>query len=314
VVEFKHILCPTDLSEASLRSLTYAAAFARWYEAQLTVLHVVPTFEPIAVSPGEFIGPMQMVVPISREEVLGEMRRITDGAGMGSIHAILSAHEGDPARNIVEQAVAIEADLVVMGTHGRTGFERLLIGSVAEKVLRKAPCPVLLVPPHVTATAPPDVDFQHILCPMDFSPSALQALGVALDLARQSDGAVTLVHALEWLAEEEPREYTHFNVPEYRQYLIDDARHRVQALVADKSPTWSAIDARVVLGRAYREILRLAADSGTDLIVMGAQGRGALGLTLFGSTTQHVVRAATCPVLIVRTAGTSAHGERTDTT
>ena len=145
---------------------------------------------------------------------------------------------------------------------------------------------------------------------MDFSPSALQALGVALDLARQSDGIVTVVHALEWLAEEEPREYTHFNVPEYRQYLIDDARHRVQALVADMSQTWSAIDARVVLGRAYREILRVAADSGTDLIVMGAQGRGALGLPLFGSTTQQVVRAATCPVLIVRSAASSAQGER----
>jgi nucleotide-binding universal stress UspA family protein len=312
VVEFKNILCPTDLSEPSLRSLTYAAAFARWYEAQLTLLHVVPTFEPIAVGPGEFIGPMQMVVPISREEVLGEMRRITDRAGMGSIHAILSAHEGDPARNIVEQAAAIDADLVVMGTHGRTGFERLLIGSVAEQVLRKAPCPVLLVPPHVTATAPPDVDFQHILCPMDFSPSALQALGVALDLARRSDGIVMVVHALEWLAEEEPREYTHFNVPEYRRHLIDDARHCVQALVADMSQAWSAIDPRVVVGRAYREILRVAADSGTDLIVMGAHGRGALGLTLFGSTTQQVVRAATCPVLIVRSAGSNPSAEGRD--
>jgi nucleotide-binding universal stress UspA family protein len=305
VIEFKQILCPTDLSEASVRSLTYAAAFARWYAARLTVFHVVPTFDPMTVGPGTLDPSLQMVLPMSRDEVLVEMRRFTESAGIGSTQAVLSTHEGDPARSIVDQAVAINADLVVMGTHGRTGFERLLIGSVAEKVLRKAPCPVLLVPPHVTAKASPDVNFQHILCPMDFSPSALQALGVALDLARQSDGIVTVVHALEWLAEEEPREYTHFNVPEYRQYLIDDARHRVQALVADMSQTWSAIDARVVFGRAYREILRMAADSATDLIVMGAQGRGGLGLTLFGSTTQQVVRAATCPVLTVRNAKTT---------
>jgi nucleotide-binding universal stress UspA family protein len=304
VIEFKQILCPTDLSEASLRSLTYAAAFARWYEARLTVLHVVPTFEPITVGPGALNGPLQMVMPMSRREILDEMRLITDSAGMESIHANLSAHQGDPARNIIDQALAIAADLVVMGTHGRGGFERLLIGSVAEKVLRKAPCPVLLVPPHVTATAHPDVSFKRILCPMDFSPSALQALGFALDLARQSDGVVTVFHVLEWLAEEEPREYTHFTVPEYRQYFIDDARQRMEALVADNARTWGRIEHRLVLGRAYREILRVAADCGTDLIVMGAQGRDGLGLTLFGSTTQQVVRAATCPVLTVRGADT----------
>jgi nucleotide-binding universal stress UspA family protein len=300
VIEFKQILCPTDLSDASVRSLTYAAAFARWYNARLTVLHVVPTFDPIAVGPGVLNAPLQVVMPMSRPELVDEMRRLTDSAGLGSMQVNLSAHEGDPARNIVDQALAIHADLVVMGTHGRSGFERLLIGSVAEKVLRKAPCPVLLVPPHAPATTHPDVSFKHILCPMDFSPSALQALGLALDLARQSDGVVMVLHALEWLAEEEPRENAHFNVPEYRQYLIDDARRRMQALVADHSRIWGAIDHRVVLGRAYREILGMASHSGTDLIVMGAQGRGGLGLTLFGSTTQQVVRTATCPVLTVR--------------
>jgi nucleotide-binding universal stress UspA family protein len=302
VIEFKQILCPTDLSEASVRSMAYAAAFARWYKARLTVMHVVPTFEPITVGPGALNGPLELVLPMSREEVLGEMRRITDNAGMASIHAVLAAHEGDPARNIVGQAAAIHADLVVMGTHGRSGFERLLIGSVAEKVLRKAPCPVLLVPPHLTANAGPEVSFKHILCAMDFSPSALQAFGFALDLARQSGGVLTVLHALEGLADEEPREYTHFNVPEYRQRLIDDARQRLQTLVADESRRRSSVDDRVVLGRAHREILRAAADSGTDLIVMGAQGRGGLGLALFGSTTQQVVRAATCPVLTVRSA------------
>ena len=80
VIEFKQILCPTDLSEASRRSLTYAAAFAHWYQSRLTVLHVVPTFEPITVGPGALTGPPQMVLPMSREEVLVEMRRITDSA------------------------------------------------------------------------------------------------------------------------------------------------------------------------------------------------------------------------------------------
>jgi nucleotide-binding universal stress UspA family protein len=229
-----------------------------------------------------------------------ELRRVVDAAGAGSMEAILATQEGDPSRTIVDQALAVPADLVVMGTHGRSGFERFVVGSVAEKVLRKAPCPVLMVPPHVTATLPAEVRFKNILCPMDFSPSALQALGFALDLARQADGSVTVLHVLEWLAEEEPRAYEHFNVPEYRRYLIGDARERLQKLVADEPRTWSAIENVVVPGRPHREILRMAADSPVDLIAMGAQGRGGLGLALFGSTTQQVVRAATCPVLTVR--------------
>jgi nucleotide-binding universal stress UspA family protein len=299
MIRFKHVLCPTDLSEASMPSLTYAAMFARWYEARLTVLHVVPTFEPIVVASGALSDPVQVVTPVSREQVLAEVSRFADRAGIGSIDPVFAATDGDPARSIVDQALAIPADLVVMGTHGRSGFERLLIGSVAEHVLHRAPCAVLLVPPHVTAKSLTDVTFKHILCPVDFSPSALLALGFALDLARQADGVVMLVHALEWLAEEEPREYAHFNVPEYRQHLIEDAQQRVRTLVENEAPT-RTIEERVVLGRAHREILRLAAESATDLIVIGAQGRGGLGLALFGSTTQQVVRAATCPVLTVR--------------
>jgi len=303
VIEFKNILYPTDLSDESRRALTYAAAFARWYAAQLTVLHVVPTFDPIAVGPGALNGPAQMVLPMSREEIREQLRRVIDAAGLSSLGVRVSAQGGDPARIIVDQALETAADLVVMGTHGRSGFERLLVGSVAEKVVHKAPCPVLLVPPHLTAGMPPDVTFKHILCAMDFSPAALQALGFALDLARQADGVVTVLHAVEWLAEEDPRENAHYNVPEYRRYLVKDAQERVRTLVAEESRDWSAIEERVVAGRAYREVLKAAAESGTDLIVMGAQGRGGLGLTLFGSTTQQVVRAATCPVLTVHGAG-----------
>ena len=302
MVQFTHILCPTDLSESSVRQLTHAAALARWYKAQLTVLYVVPTFDPTPVRSTSLDGAIQTVYPVSRQEVLGELHRVVEDAGAGSIGALLAAEVGDPFMAIVDQAVAIKADLVVMGTHGRSGSERFMLGSVAEKVLRKAPCPVLLVPPHVTATLPAEVRFKNILCPMDFSPSALQAFGFALDLARQADGSVTVLHVIEWLTEEEPTGHAQFNVQEYRQHLIDNARQRVQALVAEEPRTWSAIQDLVVLGRAHREILRIAGDSPADLIVMGAQGRGGLRLALFGSTTQQVVRAASCPVLTVRAA------------
>lgn len=302
MVKFTHILCPTDLSEPSVRPLVYAAALARRYKAKLTVLHVAPTFDPMPVRSAALSGALQLIYPPSREEVLEELRRVADTAGAGSIDATLAAEAGDPARTIVDQAIAIPADLVVMGTHGRGGFDRFMIGSVAEKVLRKVPCPVLTVPPHVTPASRAGVRLKNILCPMDFSPSALHAFELALDLARQAGGSVTVLHVIEWLAEEEPRAHAHFNVSEYRQYLIGHARERVQALVARQSRRGSAIEDVVVLGRAHREILRIAADSTADLIAMGAQGRGGLGLALFGSTTQQVVRQAPCPVLTVREA------------
>lgn len=300
MIEFTQILCPTDFSEASVRPLTYAAALARWYGARLTVLHVVPTFDLIPVRSPSLDGAFQMIEPPSRDQIMAELRQAVDVSGAGGESTALATETGDPAKAIVDCAADIGADLIVMGTHGRGGFERLVVGSITEKVLRKAPCPVLTVPPHAPAGLPAEVRFKTILCPMDFSPAAMQAYGYALDLGRQADGVVTILHVVEWLPEEEPRTYAHFNVPGFRNQLVQDARQRLHALIAEEPQTWSAIQEVVVGGRAHREILRLATESSTELIVMGSQGRGAVGLALFGSTTHQVVRAAACPVLVVR--------------
>jgi nucleotide-binding universal stress UspA family protein len=300
VVEFKHVLCPIDLSEASGSSLAYAVAFAQWYTARLTVLHVVPTFDPVQVRSGRLGDPVQFVQPVSREDVLTALRAAVDAAGGDARQATAVAEAGDPVVTIVDQAVGIPADLLVMGTHGRSGFDRLLLGSVAEKVLRKAPCPVLTVPPHAPTHAPASAGFKRILCPLDFSPSALQALGFALALGQQSKGVVTVLHVIEWLTEEEPRTHAHFSVPEYRRYLTEDAYERMRPLLAEAAGPRCKFEPVVLTGRAHHEIAQTAASREADLIVMGAQGRGAVGVSLFGSTAQHVVRAANCPVLTVR--------------
>ena len=297
MIEFKQVLCPVDLSESSDRSLTYAVALARWYDARLTILHVVPTFDPVVR--GEFGVPVRVPNPVPREQVLEEVRRAMD-LDAKAPNATLVAESGDASTTIVDQAVSTRADLIVMGTHGRRGFKRLLLGSVAETVLREAPCPVLTVPPAAHAATSQAVTFKRILCPVDFSPSAVQALAIALDLARQADGLVTLMHVVEWLPEEEPQTSAHFNVPEYRRHLAADAAERLRLLVAEESQTWVEIDNVVVFGRAHREILRVAERKPADLIVMGAQGRGGVDLALFGSATQQVVRGVACPVLTVR--------------
>ncbi|HEY0873563.1 MAG TPA: universal stress protein [Vicinamibacterales bacterium] len=297
MTDFKHILCPVDFSDTTNPALAHAAALSRWYGARLTVLHVVPTFEPMQVR-SALGAPVQFMTPPAREQVLEEMRRQLEPAGVLP-KAHLIAEAGDASATIVDQALKTKADLIVIGTHGRRGFKRLLLGSVAETVLHEAPCPVLTVSPHTTA-ASADVTFKRILCPVDFSPGALQALGFALQLARQAGGLVTLLHAIEWLPEEEPRAYAHFNVPEIRGQLVQDARERLRSLVDKESSAFCEIEDMVVIGRAHREILRAAEAAPADLIVMGAQGRGGVGLALFGSTTQQVVRGASCPVLTVR--------------
>lgn len=298
MVTFTHVLYPTDLSAASRPALRHAAAIARWYGARLTVLHVVPTFDPISV-PSDRIGVgAALVYPPTQEAVQAEIEGSLRSDDLDDLEVAVLAASGDPVRVIVEQARS--ADLIVMGTHGRSGFERLMVGSVTEKVLRLAPCPVLAVPAQVAPGSGSNAVFRRILCAVDFSPASERALEVALDLARQANGTLTVVTVIEWLAEEEPRATAHFNVSEYRQHLIEDTRARLQALLSGESRTWCDLTEVVTLGRAHREVARLAAERDCDLVVMGAQGRGGARLALFGSTTATVIRGATSPVLVVR--------------
>jgi nucleotide-binding universal stress UspA family protein len=298
MVTFTQVLCPTDLSDASRPSLTYAAAVARRYGAALTLLHAVPPFEPLVGQSEETGSPMPMILP-PIDDVAAAVRAFAPEA-LAGLETDVVVQAGDPSRVIVEQAIAKAADLLVIGTHGRSGFDRLLSGSVAEKVLRRAPCPVLLIPPHAPTVPAGGTPFRRLLCAVDFSDASEQALGFALELGCGMGGQVTVITVLEWLAEEPPLAYPGFNVAPYRAHLAADAGARLRALVASATgPEPCPIDQVVAFGRPYRGILEVAAAKGSDLIVVGAHGRGAVGRALFGSTTQQIVRGAACPVLVV---------------
>ena len=158
MVEFKQILCPTDLSEASRPALSYAAAFAGWYGARLSILHVVPTFDAITVPPSELAGQVQVIYPTSREEVTAELRRQAEASGAANVQLDLDAAEGDPVAVIVERALDSRADLVVVGSHGRSGFiDRDIVqaGVVQRQGQRHSPDPTtgdsdthIVAPPH----------------------------------------------------------------------------------------------------------------------------------------------------------------------
>jgi nucleotide-binding universal stress UspA family protein len=311
VTEFSRILCPIDFSDTSLRALTYATALANWYDAQLEVLHVVPAFEYEITDPVVAAGDLSPVLHApGRQAVLALIRSAIKIAGASTTHHRALTLEGRVHEMIVDRAAAQSADLIVMGTHGRTGFNRLFLGSVTEKVVRTVVCPVLTVPPAAPASLTSPVAFKRILCAMDFSPSSLRALNYALDLGRQANGRVTLVHALEYMDAEESLEPSVFDpcrqaaVESHRrrQQLIDHARERLHAQLAGERGTWCEIEEVVAINRAYKEILQRASASDVDLIVMGAQGTGGIELMLYGSNTHNVVRGAACPVLTVRAA------------
>lgn len=297
MIAFRHILCATDFSDTAARALAHATALATRYDARLTLLHVVPVFEE-SLPAGLTVG--RASAGWLRDEVLGVMHRAVAQTGAAAIDPALLVEEGRPDAVIVAQAAALPADLLVLGTHGRGGFTRLMLGSVAEKVVRTAACPVLTIPPAAASSTAAAVAFRQILCPIDYSPASLRALEYALELGRQGGGRVTVLSALEYMDVETPAAHVDAGIRRNRDRFIEDARQRLHRQLTGEPETRCEVEEVVAVNRAYKAILQHASASGTDLIVMGAQGADGIELMLYGSNTHHVVRAATCPVLTVR--------------
>lgn len=296
MVNIKRILCPIDFSEPSKGAVEHAVASAKWHGAQMTLVHVYSTLLAWGPVPG-IHGDVPTLPLVKPQDIIEELNRFSTSLGIeGS--AELAVREGGPAKEIVRLAEEISADLVVMGTHGRGGFDRLVIGSVTEKVLRTTRTPVLTVSPQTRSAAANPSPYKAVLCAMDFSPASMRALQYALDVAKQTRATIILLHVVEGISDL-PRATAHFNVPEYGAHLSQDAATQLAAIIPDSARREFTVEEHVTIGKAHREVLRLAADANADLIVMGVHGKGAKE-RWFGSTTSHVIREADCPVLTVR--------------
>lgn len=298
----RRILCPLDFSRFSRHALDQAVALARETGAEISVLHVF-TFAPVAqsVAAGAAIPmePMRLD-PAMRMSLLSDMATFVDDVDTAGITITQTLFEGDAVTRILDRATDWNADLIVMGTHGRSGFERMLLGSVTEKVLRKAACPVLTVPPRVLH-ATPGLSFARVLCPIDFSPASLRALEYASAVAAPNGPGIVALNVIELFAEGGgTRDELALDTPDFRAGLRRTALARLHDAVRDTVRATCPIAESVTLGKAWKEILQVASQEEIDLIVMGVAGRSAADLLLFGSTTQHVVRQAACPVLTIR--------------
>jgi len=296
MINIRTILCPLDLSDTSGTAFDYAAMLARWYGASLTVLEMVwPGVPPI--------GPATSAMPITPEqmqEFSAELQAFVDAKKPAGVTVDVKLREGAVVRGILQEARAISADLIIMGTHGRGGFDRFILGSVTEKVLRKSPYPVLTVPPKTEGVGTSAQPFQTIVCPIDFSVASERALHFALSLAQESGKRLRLLHVLEWPVDRTPTPGFGPDTSEIRRRHEESALRELHALVPDDARIWCDCTEQIAIGRPYEEILRVSSEERADLIVMGVHGRSGVELALFGSTTNHIVRGATCPVLTIR--------------
>jgi nucleotide-binding universal stress UspA family protein len=302
MIDLQRILCAVDFSEFSRRALDHALSVARGYGSTVTVLHVVAP-APAAVAGGYYFGsenPPPLLLPMmDADSARRELERLvtTEHVPGVKVESVV-AEAYDVYREILTQADRLQSNLVVMGTHGRSGFERLFLGSTAEKVLRKARCPVMTVPPKAPdAMASGLAPFKRIVCGVDFSKSSQVALDYAISLARENAAALTVVHVIDT----HPM-YVDFAPPAAIDLhaWTEQATSRLQEMVPDRVRSACSVTELVRQGTPSREILTLTREFDADLIVLGVHGRRPTDMLFFGSTTHYVIRGAHCAVLTLR--------------
>jgi nucleotide-binding universal stress UspA family protein len=291
----KNILCPVDRSPSSLEAFSYAIALARWQGARLHLLEVIESVVPTG---GRRIQEDGKVPKETRAALERDLKRVLAARRASDVTVEIFMRRGNVVQEILAQAKASRADLVVIGSHGRGGVQRLVLGSVAEKVLRLATCPLLTVRRGVRV-ARRSRSPRRILCATDFSAAANRSVAYGKRLAKEANAKLVVMHAVEWPFGDA---MTSGAVAEFRTSMESSARDKLDRLLPRSSPGGPGAHAVVTFGKASAAIVKLARAISADLIVMGVSGRGATDVALLGSTTHQVIREGSWPVLTVRTA------------
>ena len=300
--EIKKVLFTTDFSEISNHALPYAIKMAKIFDAELVMLHAVTLYEHDPNDPGHRFP--------SLESYCAELRRAADKRFQVCAEEIGDA--GVKIRKAVVQGISPRAaildflrdeggfGLVVMSTHGRSGLSHVLLGSVAENVIRYSPCPVLVVknPEHEFLDRKTgEVHLRKILFPLDFSKESIRPLDLLRAIAARHGSEIIVYHAIDV---EIPAIYYTAGIESVLQ-LDPGLRERVEKKMRELIGTrldGLNVHFMVAEGRAAKLIRAFAREQEIDLIVMGAAGSHGIGDFLFGSTASRVIQKAVCPVLI----------------
>lgn len=291
MLEIKRILCPVDFSEFSATAYDYAHSLARHYGARLYIQHVT---EPIISISHQYVT-QPVIDQILAHQVADAEQKIQELERRRSLDKVeheIVLERGFAGDRILEFAESVEMDLIVMGTHGKRGLDRLVVGSVTERVLRKAHCPVLAVSRPAGATpeagAEP-LELRKFLYCTDFNEDSPRALEYALLLACRYQAELSLLHVVERASEKRMESET------------QEALEQLEAAIPKNLQACRPVKTAVRAGKPYEQILEHAEETESDLIILGVRGRSALNLALFGSTTHRVIQLGSWPVLVVRT-------------
>ena len=292
-LEIKLILCPIDFSESSERAYRHALSVAGHYQAKVAALHVVDLSRHPSLGFTATAGLYEESCRVFFDEGGEQLQKFVNGHTNSEIQPELSVEMGNVPDTILSFAQARNADLIVMGTHGRRGYDRLMLGSVADRVMRTSPRNVLVVckPPHESTVVDKRGHHVHhlgrILFCTDFSENSERVLKHAISLTSEYDAELTLLHVLEKV----PR-------PARAAETITTATERLEKLIPAEERKTLKIATAVRIGKAYEQIIQFALESQVDLAMMGVRGRDTLDLAVFGSTTHRVMQLGPCPVLV----------------
>lgn len=296
------ILLPTDFSHYALHAMNYAMAFAKHFDAKLHFAHVIDSaLFHIGGSQGVWLTETdaERVYISMVDHAENRLEALVQEAEDAGISAERHVVRGNPPHALGELAKDLRCRLVIMATHGRSGVEHFVFGSVAEKVIRESSIPVLCIkhPEHEFVKGIDNkLELKRILFPTDFSQLSAEGLPFAVDLARSFGATLTIVYANE-LSVMLP-EY----LPEMAMSTTLDIATGAQRSLDEMKASITDVPVETILrtGVHHREIIAAAEETGADLIVLPTHGRSGMNHALFGSVAERVVRSAKCPVLTIR--------------
>jgi nucleotide-binding universal stress UspA family protein len=284
---FKNILLATDFSPASDRALEYAISLARRYGSAIYLTHIVTMDGYPMMSPEFAASSLQNM----RAEAEKGFREILKSGRLLALPYKAVIQEGDLWPALEESIEKYDIDLLVVGTRGMGAVRKVLIGSGAEEIFRKARVPVLTVGPSTSKEPQYELEFKNILFATDFGRSAEREAGYAFSLAQEHRSRLRLVHV--------------FPHPEaYGEDVLaiekESNRNLLRELVPGGTELHCKVDFEVAVDEPVEQILRIAEETKADLIVMGAKARKNLAGNVPHTKAYRVVSGARCPVLTVR--------------
>lgn len=286
-VSLSHIVYATDFSSIASAAVPYAAQLARRYGGRIHAVHV-RSIQAYGVAPPESWPALKEASEVQAKEEAERLDRLFQGVEHDS-----TVTEGDVWEVLSKLIDEKHADLVVMGTHGRQGLGKLLLGSTAENVLRRAACPVLTVSPRVVVGPERAVEMKRILFPTDFSPASEAAAAYAISLAQENQANLDLLHVI---AKPKTGELV------LAQELVRGTVGRMRALLPPEAGLWCEPAFLVQEGDPAEWILKTAKDHGADMIVLGVkrlQGGFHAAHHVPWATAHKIIASAPCPVLTV---------------